>query len=141
LSTSGRFIVDAHGKRVRLTGVNWYGASEDLGVPVGLDSIQRNTLAQLFGGSGFNCVRLPFSVWMTEQTAAVPDQYLAANPELQGATPIHVYDACIEALTGAGLIQTEPYGLLTSDWTQVGYSDVVTMLQSMMKPRTGPGVS
>ena len=31
LSTSGRFIVDAHGKRVRLAGVNWYGASEDRG--------------------------------------------------------------------------------------------------------------
>jgi endoglucanase len=116
LSTSGRFIVDAHGKRVRLAGVNWYGASEDLGVPVGLDSIQRNTLAQLIIGSGFNCVRFPFSVWMTEQTAAVPDQYLAANPDLQGATPMHVYDACIEALTGAGLIVIPNCHLLDFGW-------------------------
>ena len=39
LSTNGRFIVDAHGKRVRLAGVNWYGASEDIGVPAGLDCV------------------------------------------------------------------------------------------------------
>jgi hypothetical protein len=37
LSTSGRFIVDAHGRRVRLAGVNWYGFHEDLGVAPGLD--------------------------------------------------------------------------------------------------------
>jgi endoglucanase len=47
LSTSGRFIVDAHGNRVKLTGVNWYGASEDMGVPVGLDCNDRNSIAEL----------------------------------------------------------------------------------------------
>src|ERR1700678_813557 len=35
LAASGRFIVDANGNRVRLAGVNWYGASEDLGGPAG----------------------------------------------------------------------------------------------------------
>ena len=37
LSASGRYIVDAHGRRVRLAGVNWYGAHEDDGVAPGLD--------------------------------------------------------------------------------------------------------
>ena len=104
LSTSGRFIVDAHGKRVRLAGVNWYGASEDLGVPAGLDCVDRNTLAELIAAQGFNCVRFPFSLWMTEQTAAVADQYLLRNPDLHGSTPMQVYDACVKALTGQGLI-------------------------------------
>ena len=99
LSTSGRFIVDAHGKRVRLAGVNWYGASEDMGVPAGLDRTDRSTLAGLIAAQGFNCVRFPFSVWMTEQTAPVPQQYLAANPDLDGKTPLEVYDACVKALT------------------------------------------
>ena len=36
LSVSGRFIVDAKGSRVRLAGVNWFGAHEDLGVVTGL---------------------------------------------------------------------------------------------------------
>jgi len=116
LSTSGRFIVDAQGNRVRLGGVNWYGASEDLGVPAGLDVVDRHLLAQLIAGFGFNCVRFPFSVWMTEQTTPVPSQYLAGNPDLQGSTPIQVYDACVEALTGAGLMVIPNCHLLDFGW-------------------------
>jgi endoglucanase len=116
LSTSGRFIVDAQGNRVRLAGVNWYGASEDLGVPVGLDSVHRDQLAQTIAGFGFNCVRFPFSAWMTEQTAPVPDQYLAANSDLSGSTPIAVYDACIQALTGAGLMVIPNCHLMDFGW-------------------------
>jgi hypothetical protein len=68
LSTSGRFIVDARGNRVRLAGVNWYGANEDFGLPPGLDYVSRAALAKTIAGFGFNCVRFPFSLWMTEQT-------------------------------------------------------------------------
>jgi len=116
LSTSGRFIVDANGMRVRLAGVNWYGANEDFGLPPGLDRIDRRTLARTIAGFGFNCVRLPFSLWMTEQTAPVPEQYLTANPDLSGATPMQVYDACVEALTGAGLIVIPNCHLLYCGW-------------------------
>ena len=61
-------------------------------------------------------MRLPFSLWMTEQTAPVPGQYLAANPDLSGATPMQVYDACVEALTGAGLIVIPNCHLLYCGW-------------------------
>jgi endoglucanase len=116
LSTSGRYIVDAHGKRVRLAGVNWYGASEDMGVPAGLDCVDRNTLAQLIAKQGFNCVRFPFSLWMTEQTTPVADQYLLQNPDLSGSTPIQVFDACVKALTDAGLIVILNCHLLDFGW-------------------------
>jgi aryl-phospho-beta-D-glucosidase BglC (GH1 family) len=116
LSTSGRFIVDAHGRRVRLAGVNWYGASEDLGVPAGLDRANRNTLAGLIAAQGFNSVRFPFSLWMLGQTTPVPQQYLAANPDLAGSTPIEVYDACVKALTGQGLIVIPNCHLLDFGW-------------------------
>ena len=116
LSTKGRFIVDAHGHRVRLAGVNWYGASEDLGVPAGLDRTDRNTLARLIAAQGFNCVRFPFSVWMLGQTAPVPQQYLKANPDLHGKTPLEVYDACVKALTDAGLIVILNCHLLDFGW-------------------------
>ena len=62
------------------------------------------TLAELLAAQGFNCVRFPFSLWMTEQTAPVADQYLLQNPDLHGSTPMQVYDACVKALTGQGLI-------------------------------------
>jgi endoglucanase len=116
LSTSGRFIVDAHGRRVRLAGVNWYGASEDLGVAAGLDRTHRSTLARNIARHGFNSVRFPFSLWMTEQTAAVPDQYLAANRDLRGSTPMGVYDACVRALTDEGLIVIPNCHLLSYGW-------------------------
>ena len=116
LSTSGRFIVDVHGERVRLAGVNWYGAHEDLGVAPGLDRTDRRALARLIAGLGFNSVRLPFSLWMTQQAAPVPDQYLAANPDLAGATPMQVYDACVQALTGEGLIVIPNCHILDAGW-------------------------
>jgi endoglucanase len=116
LSTSGRFIVDANGKRIRLAGVNWYGASEDMGVPAGLDRSNRGTLAGLIAAQGFNSVRLPFSVWMTEQTAPVPQRFLAANPDLDGRTPLEVYDACVKALADHGLIVIPNCHLLDFGW-------------------------
>jgi endoglucanase len=116
LATSGRFIVDANGRRVRLAGVNWFGAHQDLGVPPGLDRVDRNALAETIAGLGFNSVRFPFSVWMTEQTAPVPDQYLSANPDLYGSTPMQVYDACVAALTGAGLIVIPNCHMLYPGW-------------------------
>ena len=116
LSTSGRFIVDPDGNRVRLAGVNWYGAHEDLGVAPGLDRVDRRDLAHLIARLGFNSVRLPFSLWMTEQTTPVPDQYLTANPDLSGATPLQVFDACIDALTAEGLIVIPNCHILDAGW-------------------------
>jgi endoglucanase len=116
LSASGRYIVDADGRRVRLAGVNWYGAHEDDGVVSGLDRTGRVRLARMIARLGFNSVRLPFSLWMTEQAAPVPDEYLAANPDLSGATPMQVYDACVEALTGAGLIVIPNCHTLDAGW-------------------------
>jgi endoglucanase len=116
LSTSGRFIVDANGTRVRLAGVNWYGAHEDDGVPPGLDRVHRSTLAKTIAMHGFNSVRLPFSLWMTEQAFTVPDEYLAANRDLYGSTPMQVYDACVRALTDAGLIVIPNCHMLDSGW-------------------------
>jgi endoglucanase len=116
LSASGRFIVDARGNRVRLAGVNWYGAHEDLGVAPGLDRVHRADLARTIARHGFNSVRLPFSLWMTGQRQPVPDLCLAANPDLCGATPMQVYDACVEALTGAGLIVIPNCHTLDAGW-------------------------
>jgi aryl-phospho-beta-D-glucosidase BglC (GH1 family) len=116
LSTKGRFIVDANGNRVRLAGVNWYGASEDLGVPAGLDRVDLQALAQLIAAQGFNSVRLPFSVWMIEQTAKVPQQYLTQNADLVGKNPLGVYDACVNALTDQGLIVIPNCHMLDRGW-------------------------
>jgi endoglucanase len=116
LSTNGRFVVDAHGQRVRLAGVNWYGAHEDDGVASGLERAHRSKIGATIAMHGFNSVRLPFSLWMTQQATPVPGEYLAANPDLSGATPMQVYDACVEALTEAGLIVVPNCHMLDCGW-------------------------
>jgi aryl-phospho-beta-D-glucosidase BglC (GH1 family) len=87
-----------------------------MGVPGGLDHVDVNALAGLIAAQGFNCVRLPFSVWMTRQTTPVADTYLAANPRLHGSTPMQVYDACVKALTDHGLIVIPNCHLLDYGW-------------------------
>ncbi len=126
LSASGRFIVGADGRRVRLAGVNWYGFHEDDGVASGLDHIDRRVLARRIGLLGFNSVRLPFSLSMTEQVSPVPDDYLAANPDLSGSTPLQVYDACVEALTGAGLIVIPNCHMLDAGWPVPETTQILT---------------
>jgi endoglucanase len=116
LSASGRYIVDRSGRRVRLAGVNWYGAHEDDGVASGMERTGRRALARRIALHGFNSVRLPFSLWMTQQATPVPGEYLAANPDLSGSTPMQVYDACVEALTDAGLIVIPNCHMLDAGW-------------------------
>jgi endoglucanase len=116
LSTSGRFIVDKNGKRVKLAGVNWYGASEDAGVPTGLDRVDRHALAELIAAQGFNSVRLPFSVWMVENRQPVDPKYISANPDLRGKNPLGIYDSCVNALTDQGLIVIPNCHLLDFGW-------------------------
>jgi hypothetical protein len=116
LSVNGRYIVDAKGNRVRLAGVNWFGAHEDFGVVTGLHRVHRQALAEYVAKLGFNSVRLPFSLSMLSQTTAVPGYCLAANTDLSGKTPLEIYDACVEALTGAGLIVIPNCHLLDRGW-------------------------
>ncbi|WP_328475215.1 glycoside hydrolase family 5 protein [Actinoplanes sp. NBC_00393] len=117
LSTRGRYIVDADGRRFKLRSGNWHGASgtwsgsgdthhagEDSGrIPLGLDRAPLAAIVADFRALGLNSVRLPFSNEMLRDTVAVTDTAVAANPQLRGLTPLQVYDRVVAALTGAGL--------------------------------------
>ncbi|MGW5685587.1 glycoside hydrolase family 5 protein [Nonomuraea sp. NPDC003754] len=122
LSTRGRYIVDATGKRFKLRSGNWHGASgtwtgsgddEDPAnnyasetshrVPLGLDRVPMSRLIADFRALGVNSVRLPFSNAMINDARPVTDAGVAANPDLRGLTPLQVYDKVVEALTADGL--------------------------------------
>jgi endoglucanase len=103
LSTCGRWIVDRAGRRLKLAGVNWYGASDTKLVVGGLDKVPMAQVVATIRRLGLNSVRLPFSNEMLH-AAAVPAGALAANPALLGKTPLEVYDATVEALTAAGIL-------------------------------------
>jgi endoglucanase len=103
LSTCGRFMVDAGGRRVKLAGVNWYGASDTELVVGGLDLVSLDRVVSTIRELGFNTVRLPFSHEMLHASEPVERTHVAANPELEGKTPLEVYDHVIDALTAAGI--------------------------------------
>jgi aryl-phospho-beta-D-glucosidase BglC (GH1 family) len=103
LSTCGRWIVDKNQRRVKIAGVNWYGASDVRNVASGLDKAPLAQIVSTIKGLGFNTVRLPFSNEMLHVSTGVPSTRIAANMSLSGKKPIEVYDAVIQALTSAEL--------------------------------------
>lgn len=122
LSTRGRYIVDANGKRFKLRGGNWHGASGTyLGrgdyndpanhhagemayqTPLCLDRVALDEIVAQFVALGINTVRLPWSNEMLHTATIVPDSALRANPQLMGKYPLQIFDACISALTRAGI--------------------------------------
>jgi hypothetical protein len=102
LSTRGRHIVDAAGRRVKLRCVSWSGGQEAWFVPSGLWAQHRRSIAGLAASGGFNCVRLVVSLEMVlgsaNGSAVVPPQAVAANDDLRGRTPLQVLDAVIAAI-------------------------------------------
>lgn len=121
LSTRGRYIVDAAGNRFKLKAGNWHGASGTWkghgepaldfnhhagenahNLPLGLQYIPILVILDSFESIGINTIRLPFSSEMVHDPQVVEDEWVQANPNLRGKTPLEVFDAVIEALTKRG---------------------------------------
>lgn len=103
LRTRGRDIVDSNDKRVKLASVNWYGGSDELFVPGGLDIRHRSEIAKLICHLGFNSVRLPYSDEMVMDNPLIEAELLSANQDLIGLRALDVYVSVVESLTEAGL--------------------------------------
>ncbi|EFW98553.1 cellulase family protein [Grosmannia clavigera kw1407] len=127
LQTSGRWIVDASGTRVKLRCVNWAGHLE-VNLPEGLHARPLAELADWVRDRGFNCVRLTYStdhalhpdVSIADAFAgaaaatdvpisdmmALHDAAVAANPFLGGAetTTRDVFGTVIDALWARGVM-------------------------------------
>lgn len=104
LHTSGRFLVDSNGARVRLNGVNWYGAESTDFVVAGLQVATLQSIVQQIKSLGFNVVRLPWSNQLYETNPVVGTYALAANPTMQGENALTILDQVIAALTNAGIM-------------------------------------
>ncbi len=118
LSTQGRYIVDAQGKRFKLKSGNWHGASGTWNgsgdvndpanhhagekadqIPLGLTRAKLDTIIDGFVELGLNSVRLPFANQM------IHDQTPVTSPvdvNLKGKTPLQIYDAVVQRLTERG---------------------------------------
>ena len=116
LRTDGGFIVDAAGRRVRLAGVNWYGAESPDFVVGGLAAVDLHAIAHEIMQMGFNAVRLPWSNELVESNPVVPDYAVAANPDLKGKHAIDVLDAVVNALASEGLYIILDNHVSRADW-------------------------
>ena len=105
LHTSGRFIVDRNGDRVKLAGVNWYGAEELDRVPAGLQCQSADAIAAHIAAAGFNVVRLPWATatWLGAAPAVAPVA-VAGDAGLRGRSARAVFDAVVAALARHGLL-------------------------------------
>jgi endoglucanase len=116
LSTKGRNIVDTNGRRFKLSSVNWYGASDELFVLGGLDVQHRDVIAQTIRMLGFNSVRLPYADEMVMVNPHILPHLLTANPDLIGQRALDVYEACVTALTDAGIAVIINNHITTATW-------------------------
>ncbi|EGX92091.1 cellulase (glycosyl hydrolase family 5), putative [Cordyceps militaris CM01] len=116
LRTRGRHIVDAAGDRFKLHSVNWYGASDELFVPGGLEVRHRTAIAQTIRRLGFNSVRLPYADELVLTNPVIAPHLVLANPDLAGLRALDVLEAVVAALTDAGLAVIVNNHITTATW-------------------------
>ncbi|MHB1159876.1 MAG: glycoside hydrolase family 5 protein [Chloroflexota bacterium] len=100
LSTRGAKIVDADGKEVKITGINWFGLETGTFAPHGLWSRNLDEMLDQVAELGFNTIRLPYSNQALEPSSKVGEGVdFKFNPDLEGLTGLEVMDKVVE---GAG---------------------------------------
>lgn len=117
LRASGRFVVDARGHRVKLAGVNWYGAEALDLVPAGLQCQPVDAIAARIAAAGYNVVRLPWatSTWIGSAPRVAPIA-VAANPRLRGRSARAVFDVVVDTLARHGLMVILDNHVTRPDW-------------------------
>jgi endoglucanase len=106
LSTKGNQIVDSAGKRILLQGVNWYGMENEAGTLIGLNARDYKVMLKQIKQTGFNTIRIPFSMQTINkgpEVSGVAD-YIGANKDLKGKSPMEVLDAVIAESEKLGLM-------------------------------------
>lgn len=115
LHREGNRLLDANGKPVRLTGVNWFGFETGNLSPHGLWARDWKGMLIQIKSLGFNSVRIPFCDKMLEPGAKAnsisffgSDPFLeaqdgATNPELKDKSPLQILDILVEGCRQLGL--------------------------------------
>jgi endoglucanase len=103
LHAGGGRLLDAAGHEVRLTGVNWFGLETANFAPHGLWARSLGDMLDQIVGSGFNCLRLPFSNQLLEAGAQPSSIDLALNPDLAGRGGLDLMDRVVEGAASRGL--------------------------------------
>jgi endoglucanase len=103
LHTSGNQILDASGKVVGLSGLNWFGFETDLRAPHGLWQRSWQAMLDQIKALGYNVIRLPFSDAMLVPGTMPTGIDFQKNPDLVNLTPLEVMDRIIAGAGARGL--------------------------------------
>src|SRR5216683_3252617 len=95
LHTDGGNIVDAHGRIVHITGVNWFGLETGTFAPHGLWARGLNDMLDQIVQAGFNTIRLPFSNQLFDPSSTPNGIDFRKNPDLQGLSGLKIMDLLI----------------------------------------------
>jgi endoglucanase len=104
LRASGGKIVDANGREVVLTGVNWFGLETETFAPHGLWSRNWSQMLDQMAGAGFNTLRLPYSNDLFRPESKPTGIDLAKNPDLAGLTGPQIMDKIVDGATRRGMM-------------------------------------
>lgn len=103
LRSSGGRLVDAEGREVCLTGVNWFGLETSVFAPHGLWTRRWRDMLDQIVESGFNLVRLPYCNQVLDERRLPASIDYEKNPDLRGLTSLEVMDRIVEGAATRGL--------------------------------------
>jgi len=104
LRASGGKLVDARGREVVLTGVNWFGLETESFAPHGLWTRNWAQMLDQMAGAGFNTLRLPFSNELFDPASKPTGIDFGRNPDLVGLTGPQIMDKVVNGATGRGMM-------------------------------------
>jgi endoglucanase len=96
--------VDAKGKTVTLTGINWFGLETSTFAPDGLWARGYKSMLDQIVASGFNAIRLPYSNALFGPNNAPNGINYQLNPDLTGLKGLALMDKIVDAATSRGLM-------------------------------------
>ena len=104
LHTQGSSIVDAAGKTVTITGVNWFGFETSTFATDGLWARNYKSMLDQAVASGFNAIRLPYSNALFRPGNTPNGINYKLNPDLKGLRGLALMDKIVDAATSRGLM-------------------------------------
>jgi len=127
LHTDAGNIVDADGRVVHISGVNWFGLETGTFAPQGLWARSLDSMLDQIAQAGFNTIRLPYSDDIFNP-ANVPNGIdFQKNPDLQGLTGLEIMDQVIERAGTRGLrVILDRHRPTAAGQTELWYTDHVS---------------
>jgi endoglucanase len=104
LHTEGTRVVDAQGKEVKLTGVNWFGMETGTFAPHGLWARNWEQMLDQQRQSGFNTIRLPYSNESLAESSVPTGIDYKLNPDLQGLKGVGLIDKIVQGAQQRGMM-------------------------------------